>query len=66
MDISPERFSDRSVRAWFGGHLYPEKPTGGKMDLEGLKAMGVTDVFLNEPEKYLRDICGKKKECELN
>lgn len=40
------------VRAWFGGHLYPEKPTGGRMDLDKLAA-GVTDVFINEPEKYV-------------
>lgn len=53
MDIAPERISGRTVRAWFGGHLYPEKPTGGKMDLEKLKNKGVTDVFLNEPERYL-------------
>ncbi len=53
MDIAPERFSGRTVRAWFGGHLYPEKPTGGKMDLEKLANKGVTDVFLNEPERYL-------------
>lgn len=53
MDIAPERFSGRTVRAWFGGHLYPEKPTGGKMDLEKLENKGVTDVFLNEPERYL-------------
>lgn len=53
MDIAAERFAGRTVRAWFGGHLYPEKPTGGKMDLDRLAAAGVTDVFLNEPERYL-------------
>ncbi len=53
MDIAAERFAGRTVRAWFGGHLYPEKPTGGKMDLERLAKAGVTDVFLNEPERYL-------------
>ena len=53
MDIAPERFPGRTVRAWFGGHLYPEKPSGGKMDLDRLADKGVTDVFLNEPEKYL-------------
>lgn len=52
MDIDKERFADRTVRAWFGGHLYPEKPTGGRMDLDKLAAAGVTDVFINEPEKY--------------
>ena len=53
MDIAPECFAGRTVRAWFGGHLYPEKPTGGKMNLGRMEDMGVTDVFLNEPERYL-------------
>ena len=42
------------VRAWFSGHLYPEKPTGGRLDLDSLEEKGITDVFLNEPEVYLR------------
>lgn len=41
------------VRAWFTGHLYPEKPTGTKLDLLILEKQGITDVFLNEPERYL-------------
>ena len=41
------------VRAWLTGHLYPEKPTGGRLDLASLKAQGITDLFLNEPEAYL-------------
>ena len=53
IDLAAERLTGRTVRAWFGGHLYPEKPTGGKMDLQRLEDMGITDVFLNEPEKYL-------------
>ena len=52
VDIKDYRFSDRTVRAWFGGHLYPEKPTGGKLDVFKYEALGVTDLFLNEPEKY--------------
>ena len=52
IDIAANRLAGHTVRAWFGGHLYPEKPTGGKMDLERLELMGVTDVFLNEAEKY--------------
>ena len=55
IDIAPERIKDCTVRAWFGGHLYPEKPTGGMMNLDRLAAAGVTDVFLNEPERYLSD-----------
>ena len=41
------------VRAWFSGHLFPEKPTGNRLDLETLEQQGITDVFLNEPEVYL-------------
>ncbi len=41
------------VRVWLSGHLYPEKPTGGRLDLEALEKKGITDVFLNEPEVYL-------------
>ena len=43
MDIPGDRFADRTVRAWFGG----------RMDLDMLAAAGVTDVFINEPEKYV-------------
>ena len=32
---------------------YPEKPTGGRLDLQALEEKGITDVFLNEPEVYL-------------
>ncbi len=53
MDLPVEKIADRTVRAWFSGHLYPDLPTGGKMDIAGYAAKGVTDVFLNEPEKYL-------------
>ena len=30
-----------------------EKPTGNKLDLASLEEQGITDVFLNEPERYL-------------
>lgn len=53
IDLSVERLRGFTVRAWLTGHLYPEAPTGGRLDLEGLEKMGITDVFLNEPEKYL-------------
>lgn len=53
LDLSAEAVTGRTVRAYFGGHLYPEPPTGGIMDLAALEAAGVTDVFLNEPEGYL-------------
>ncbi|MCI8865803.1 MAG: hypothetical protein HFG60_11100 [Lachnospiraceae bacterium] len=53
MDLPKERLEGYRVRAWLTGHLYPEKPTGGRLDLEALKRQGITDVFLNEPEVYV-------------
>lgn len=55
IDLPASVLTGRTVRMYFSGHLYPEKPTPGKMDLDKLAATGVTDVFLNEPEKYLTD-----------
>ena len=53
MDLGAECLQGYSVRAWFTGHLYPEKPTGTLLDLESLEKQGITDVFLNEPERYI-------------
>ena len=53
IDLPAERIKKYTVRAWFSGHLYPEKPTGTKLDLDSLENRGITDVFLNEPEVYL-------------
>lgn len=53
MDVPKDRIDDITVRAWFTGHLFPEKPTGTKLDLKSLESQGITDVFLNEPEVYL-------------
>ncbi len=53
MDLPKEKLRGYPVRAWLTGHLYPERPTGTKLDLTFLKKQGITDVFLNEPEKYL-------------
>lgn len=53
MDLPKDRFDGITVRAWLAGHLYPEKPTGTKLDLRSLESQGITDVFLNEPEVYL-------------
>lgn len=53
IDLPAERIREYTVRAWLSGHLYPEKPTGMKLDLESLEKQGITDVFLNEPEVYL-------------
>lgn len=53
IDLPKEDFLGYNVRAWFIGHLYPEKSTGKLLNLDILKEKGITDVFLNEPEKYL-------------
>ena len=53
MDLPKERIEGYTVRAWLSGHLYPEKPTGTKLNLTELEKTGITDVFLNEPEMYL-------------
>lgn len=53
MDLPSGQMEGYTVRAWFTGHLYPEKPTGTKLDFEVLEQRGITDVFLNEPEAYI-------------
>jgi len=53
MDLPAEELEGYTVRAYFSGHLYPEKPTGTRLDLSMLERQGITDVFLNEPECYL-------------
>lgn len=53
IDLPPECLRGYPVRAWFTGHLYPERPTGKRLDLAALEALGITEVFLNEPERYL-------------
>ena len=53
IDLTPQQLKGYTVRAWMTGHLYPEKPTGTLLNLAELEQRGITDVFLNEPEKYL-------------
>lgn len=53
MDLEKERVAGYTVRAWLTGHLYPEKPTGSRLDLAALERQGITDVILNEPEVYV-------------
>lgn len=53
MDLTAEQLKGYTVRAWFSGHLYPERPTGTMLDLAVLEKKGITDVILNEPERYL-------------
>lgn len=52
IDLTSGELQGQTVRAWLEGHLYPEKPTGTRLDLVKLENMGITDVFLNEPEMY--------------
>lgn len=53
IDLAAKDLADYTVRAWMAGHLYPEKPTGTKLDLALLEAQGITDLILNEPEAYV-------------
>ncbi len=53
MDFTKEQLTGQTVRAWFLGHLYPEPPTGTKLNIKKLEEKGITDIFLNEPEAYL-------------
>lgn len=53
MDLTENQLKGYNVRAWMAGHLYPEKPTGTKLDMEALEKQGITDLFMNEPEVYL-------------
>lgn len=53
IDLSAQELQGQTVRVWLSGHLYPERPTGTKLDLAALEKTGITDVILNEPERYL-------------
>lgn len=53
IDLSAEQLAGYTVRAWMSGHLYPEKPTGGRLDFTKLEEQGITDIILNEAEAYL-------------
>lgn len=53
VDLTAQELEGYTVRAWMSGHLYPEKPTGTKLDFGPLEAQGITDIILNEPERYL-------------
>lgn len=55
MDVKEKKLEGYDVRAWFTGYLYPSKPTGKILDIDKYENMGITDVFLNEPEVYLRE-----------
>lgn len=54
IDLPAEQLSGYTIRAWMSGHLYPERPTGGRLDFAQLEAQGITDIILNEPEAYLK------------
>lgn len=53
MDLKAEELAGYTVRAWMSGHLYPEKPTGTRLDFAVIEDRGITDIILNEPEAYL-------------
>jgi len=53
MDLEKKALEGYTVRAWLSGHLYPEKPTEKKLECNMLEKQGITDVILNEPERYV-------------
>ena len=53
IDVPKENLEGYTVRAWMSGHLFPEKPTGTRLDFKPLEEQGITDIILNEPEVYL-------------
>jgi len=53
IDLKAKELEGYTVRVWMSGHLYPEKPTGTKLDFAPLELQGITDIILNEPEAYL-------------
>lgn len=54
IDLNKEQLKNEIVRAYLSGHLYPEKPTGTTLNMKELEDIGITDIFLNEPERYLK------------
>lgn len=54
IDLTAEQLEGYTVRAWMSGHLYPERPTGNRLDFAQLEAQGITELILNEPEAYLK------------
>lgn len=54
IDLTKAELAGYTIRAWMSGHLYPEKPTGGRLDFAQLEEQGITDIILNEPEVYLK------------
>lgn len=52
MDLTVEALKGCTVRAWLSGHLHTERSTGTMLDLAALEWQGITDVILNEPERY--------------
>lgn len=53
VDLPRESLKEYAVRVWMTGHLYPQKPTGTRLNMETLECQGITDIILNEPECYL-------------
>ena len=53
IDLTAQELEGYTVRVWMPGHLYPEKPTGTRLDFAPLEAQGITDIIMNEPEVYL-------------
>lgn len=53
MDLDCKDLEGYTVRAWMSGHLYPDKSEGNLLNLNELEQIGITDIIMNEPERYV-------------
>ena len=64
MDLNADAFQDVvgddgyvygniPVRAWFTGPLFPVKQADPVLNIAKLEQQGITDIFVNDPNKYL-------------
>ncbi len=53
IDSTLDELQGYTVRAWGSGRLFPEEPSGNKLNLTALEVKGITDIILNEPEVYV-------------
>lgn len=54
MDVEPKLLRENGlpVRAWMSAPLYPDKSEAPVVDQQRLSELGVTDIFVNDPERY--------------
>ena len=52
IDIPLDKLLNFRVRAYGSGRLFPAS-SGNTLNVEHLTALGITDIFVNNPEAYL-------------